>query len=437
MRLPALSFCLLLVATLAACTSLDVPEPVVPAPDAPVWDDGELREHLRFFNTAEVGGRGTGTSGYARAAAYLAARLGEFHLQPVLDGEYRVVYGTPLNVPRSAFVASVGRDSTVYRPGLHYLPGGRTDSGRVQVTALSFIDPSQPLPPRFGAGEAVAVAAGAAGDSLITALGAAGAPVVVVIGAMAPVVAPTPVPGLLLLHATPPTVDAWLGEPATPLLASGATRSLPRPVVARVATDRQVQAGALNVLGYVAGKHPVHARDLVLVCADLDALGSFGGIPILDYEHFGTGTAALLELARNFGTATRHWPWPDRTLLFAVWSGGRLGQAGLKAYLRQPVWPLDRTRAVVYVGLRPEDERAVRALLAPLGVALVVVPLPAEPLAPQRSQAMLEENNGRRRGASRPSDAFAAVLERAIEQARTLAEAAYPELSRLSNASGE
>lgn len=53
------------------------------------------------------------------------------------------------------------------------------------------------------------------------------------------------------------------------------------------------------------------------------------------------GVAGVLELARRFGTATR----PDRTLVFALWTGEERGLLGSEHYATHPVYPLATTAA--------------------------------------------------------------------------------------------
>ena len=59
----------------AGCRSIALPvAPPRSTPLRPLWSNESLREHLEFFNGSDVAGRATGTSGYATAAAYVAAR---------------------------------------------------------------------------------------------------------------------------------------------------------------------------------------------------------------------------------------------------------------------------------------------------------------------------------------------------------------------------
>ena len=114
-----------------------------------------------------------------------------------------------------------------------------------------------------------------------------------------------------------------------------------------------------NVMGYAAGSHPAQASELVIVAADLDDSASHQGI------------AALMEIARNYGTWEHRGFSPARTIMVAAFSGCQEGCSGLHAYLRRPLWPVGNTRALVY--LAPSDSAAVADALAPRNVALHVL----------------------------------------------------------------
>lgn len=429
------SFWVLLVLCWGGCAALTVPEePPRPTPLDPVWSPGELRDHLRFLNSSETDGRATGTQGYARAAAYVAARMQEFRLQPAVGGDFRVIYGAPINYPLAAALYATGADSLFLRPGLDFLPDGRSDAGRVQVnTWVAWADTTRPLPawPEPDAAVGVLLPARLATEAALRKLRARGARLALIVGDLRPHLAVAPVEGLaaaqvtpeaaaLLLREAPARLSAWLA-------AGGPARHTDRDVHLRVETDYQRHLGAINILGYVAGKHPVHARELVLVCADLDAMGNFAGVRTLDFAHFGLGTAALLEVARNAGAVSRVWSVPDRSLLFAVWSGGRIGHAGLRAFLETPTWALDQVRAVIYVGLDPAEQPAVEALLAGYGLPLYALPPPAEPLY-RPATVLLPAPAGRRDPRPRPAVAppdLSAILDRAVLDARALADTTY------------
>jgi hypothetical protein len=375
----------LLLATLiaASCASLVVPDANDrPTPLRPVWRESVLAEHLRYFNSTDADGRTTGSQGYARAAAYVAARMREFRLQPVLGTEFRMVYTTPMNHPVSASLAIVETDTLYQLPGIDFLVDGRTDSGRV-VLSEAVLLPDGDLQANLH-GVAVFVESAHVTPGRLQRWADAGARAVLIEGDLAPVPASSPVRGLLILQVVPETAARLAQAPGAPLLSQISTGEavrvwLPRKIMIGVTSEHRPHSGAINVLGYVPGKHPAHANDLVIVCSDLDARGRAGSARAVDLARFGTGTSALLELARNYGAFSGYSVIPERTVLFAVWSGSLYGHAGLREYLEKPVWALDKTRAVVYVGLAPEQESEVRSILEERGIALIVVPRSAVP----------------------------------------------------------
>ncbi len=392
----------------SGCGALAVPEePPRSTPAHPLWSADEVREHLRFFNGPDVNGRATGSAGYATAAAYVAARMAEFGLQPVLRSEFRMTYHTPLNEIGAATLGTAGPDTLAFYPGVDFLPDGRSDSGRVQLPN-AVIDPPDfaeagamdALPAR-----AVLLPAERATTAYLQRLRAAGARAVFAVGALEPRPAAAPVEGLLVAQLAPHAATLLMqGAPADDTLpgqAGPARRPFRRPVRLRVEGRAHPLAGALNVMGYVPGKHPALSRELILVCADLDAVGPFAGVPTLEPAYLGAGAAALLETARQYAFFAQYTQVPERTLLFAVFSGARQGYAGLRDYLRAPLWTLDHTRAVVYVGLDPPDEPAVRALLDAYGLPLHVVSQPAEALP---RTVLLPERRPPRQPTLRPPD---------------------------------
>lgn len=135
---------------------------------------------------------------------------------------------------------------------------------------------------------------------------------------------------------------------------------------------------AIGVLGYVPGKHPERMTELVLVFARLDGMGTSAvpsGFPDL-------GVATVLEVARQYSAFAQGFQVPERTVLFALFSGGPTGGLGLHAYLARPAWPLDKTRSVIYVGLSETHVGAVEAALEPHGIPLIALPVPLARTAP-------------------------------------------------------
>ena len=242
------------------CQSLSVTEaPPRSTPERPLWSDEALREHLRFFNGPDVEGRATGTSGYASAASYVAARMAEFALQPALAGNAQVVYPTPINEVRAATLtlADVDPDTLLFYLGVDFLPDGRSDSGRVEIHTLLIgsSSPAEAIAAFQRPGRALLLPARVATTDSLVALRNAGARVVLVVGTLSPRLALRPVHGLMVVQILPETALRLMCTSRANLAAqlgrgTHVARRLPRPVRLRVETQALPVTGALNVLSY-------------------------------------------------------------------------------------------------------------------------------------------------------------------------------------------
>ncbi|MEX0822334.1 MAG: hypothetical protein WD021_09335 [Rhodothermales bacterium] len=420
----------------AGCAAVRVPtQPVAPTPMDPVWNDAELRDHLTFLNSGNVMGRATGTQGYARAAAYVTARMREFRLQPAVDDDFRIVYPTSVNFPASSRLRTVGlRDSTTYLAGIDYVPDALSDSGSVRVDRLVVAadDPARATIPSEPFG--IVVPEGASAD--LRAWRNAGARIALVVSALRPRFEPAPIRNLLVTQITPGAASRLFAVPLAELDGylsdfDGEVIELPQMLLAQIGTEYQPRAGAINILSYISGKDPVKRRELIVLCADLDAMGHFAGVSAIDYGNFGISTAAVMEVARNLSYVSRRWTVPDRSVMIAIWSGSQVGHAGLRDFLENPTWPLDRIGSVVYVGLSSDEEADVREMLGDVGIPLTVIRRPEEPLF-DRDVVLVPSPSVQR--LARERDPTAPVLERpnasalmdsAILRARRLGDSAY------------
>jgi hypothetical protein len=111
------------------------------------------------------------------------------------------------------------------------------------------------------------------------------------------------------------------------------------------------QAETYNVIGILPGTDPTLKNEAIVIGAHFDHLGHGGpeSLAVNSTEiHHGaddnaSGTAAVMELARQFAAAKKN----KRTLIFMCFSGEEEGLLGSKAYTNAPVFPLDKTIAMV------------------------------------------------------------------------------------------
>jgi acetylornithine deacetylase/succinyl-diaminopimelate desuccinylase-like protein len=106
-----------------------------------------------------------------------------------------------------------------------------------------------------------------------------------------------------------------------------------------------------NVVGLLPGHDPALRNEAVIVGAHYDHLG-LGGFGSLDPDSTGkvhngaddnaSGAAMLIEIAKRLSGAP-----PARTIVFIAFSGEELGLLGSSYYVKEPIYPLATTLAMV------------------------------------------------------------------------------------------
>ena len=98
-----------------------------------------------------------------------------------------------------------------------------------------------------------------------------------------------------------------------------------------------------NVLGYVEGSDK--KGEVIAVTAHYDHIGMKDGEVYNGADDDGSGTVAVLEMARSFAQAKADGHGPRRSILFMTVSGEEKGLLGSEWYTEHPVFPLDSTVA--------------------------------------------------------------------------------------------
>jgi aminopeptidase YwaD len=109
---------------------------------------------------------------------------------------------------------------------------------------------------------------------------------------------------------------------------------------------------AYNVVGILEGSDPVLKNEAIVIGAHYDHLGRGGSGSLAQREgdiHHGaddnaSGVAGVLELARIFHAERKKM---KRTLIFIAFGGEEEGLLGSNYYVNHPLWPLDRTIAMI------------------------------------------------------------------------------------------
>ncbi len=132
-----------------------------------------------------------------------------------------------------------------------------------------------------------------------------------------------------------------------------ASRALPDSVEIRLVHSTRKEGKTYNVIGRLPGKDPALQAEAVLVDAHYDHLPSQGGHSYPGANDNCSGTAALLELARAFAASGERL---RRSILFVAFGAEENGLLGAYHYVKEPVVPLSRTRAVVNLDMIARNE---------------------------------------------------------------------------------
>ena len=100
---------------------------------------------------------------------------------------------------------------------------------------------------------------------------------------------------------------------------------------------------AENVLGFVEGSDL--KNEVIIVTAHYDHLGKDNGVVYNGADDDGSGTVAVMQLAKAFAKAKQEGKGPRRSILFMPVSGEEKALLGSKYYTENPVYPLENTVA--------------------------------------------------------------------------------------------
>ena len=133
------------------------------------------------------------------------------------------------------------------------------------------------------------------------------------------------------------------------------------------------QAEAYNVVGVIPGRDAVLKNEAIVIGAHYDHLGR-GGDGSLDVNskqiHHGaddnaSGVAALLELARQFRKEKKN----KRTLIFIAFGGEEEGLLGSKFYVNNPVFPIEKTAAMINMDMVGRLDKENKLIIGGIGTA--------------------------------------------------------------------
>lgn len=118
---------------------------------------------------------------------------------------------------------------------------------------------------------------------------------------------------------------------------------------------REEQAGAPNVVALLRGSDPELQDEYVVIGAHLDHLGTRGGTIYPGADDNGSGSTAVLSIARAMAANPVK---PKRSVLFMWFAAEEVGLIGSKYYVDHPILPLDGMTCMFNIDMvgRNEDQ---------------------------------------------------------------------------------
>ena len=155
-----------------------------------------------------------------------------------------------------------------------------------------------------------------------------------------------------------------LGRGLAPLLAastrSGTPASLDSEVTIDVASSlKRTVIPDRSVIAKIEGSDTRLKNEAILITAHYDHNGAEGDQIFNGADDNASGSVAVLDIAEAYVTAMHQGRRPRRTIIFAIWGSeerccGPL--LGSWAWVEQPLWPLDKTAAVLNMDMIGRSE---------------------------------------------------------------------------------
>jgi len=329
------------------------------------FDTRRALAHIAVLSGPECGGREAGTAGAQLAAAYVAGRFADLGLEPLGDPltgtetgamgylqRFPIshthlvtspslllldVDGTPLHTftYRTDFVESAGEGTVEGElvwirasdlEGMHF--------GGAVALERDVRDPiARAIELEERGAEGLLIATDREADDLRT------SPIRSVLGSEV---------GIPVFEITETTLETLLKRIGVEHRSLEVTPpALPLGVRVRQALVHSPVTTTLtaNVLGLLPGRDPQLAGEVLIIGAHYDHIGrSPDGLYFPGANRNGSGVAGLLEMVQVWNSTGYR---PDRSVLFAAWSGEELDSAGVAHYLTQPAIPVSQTVGVI------------------------------------------------------------------------------------------
>lgn len=111
-----------------------------------------------------------------------------------------------------------------------------------------------------------------------------------------------------------------------------------------------------NVAGYIEGRDSILKNEVIVFSCHYDHIGTSGSRVNPGADDDASGCSALLSIAKAFQSLEKK---PLRSILFLWLSGEEIGLFGSEAYIREPLFPLEKTIADLNIDMIGRDKESV------------------------------------------------------------------------------
>ncbi len=329
---------------------------------AMLFDEERASQHITYLIGPDLAGRQAGSPGAEKAADYIVERFSDLGLVPAGENDtylqtFPISFTTYLDTPRLVFIDGNGQslDNLSYREDFSPLLNEASNHADVKAELVWVRDSYEGLDL---SGKIVLCRPLESVDQHVTQATERGALGVIMIGEIEnkkEYLAKRPIPvrfpaedaipvleltqsgyGRLMaaLELTPPVL--FNSPPALPL---GVSVHIQVPISTPESTE------TANILGLLPGSDPILSQEIIILGAHYDHLGDDpDGRRYSGANDNASGVAVLLEIAELWQENGYH---PQRSVLFIAWGAQELGMLGSRHYIDNPVFPLERTVAML------------------------------------------------------------------------------------------
>ena len=331
----------------------------------------QAKDFLSVLAGPQFKGRGTGQAGYTKAAHWIAGKVAEYGLEPRGEGGtyFQMLPMVRLNVdsadsaltgPKNLKIAC---DGSI---GLDRFADQSLVNGK--VTFLQLRGANATLPDDLDLRERVVVfVTDEANAGRAPFLIARKGPALTLRVVEQPVASSsqllrrdgrqrsTSASGTITRAAATELLEAVGGEAAwlEPLASDGLAHHPTDVEVALSLRIREESAAVPNVIAWLEGSDPALKDEYLVIGAHLDHLGERGGNVYYGADDNGSGSTAILSIARAMSLNAQR---PKRSVLFIWFAAEEMGLVGSRHYTDAPTLPLDKMICMLNIDMVGRNE---------------------------------------------------------------------------------